>query len=118
MNYKCYGWNQFHYFVCIVVVVVVWFAVAIAAGRKLAHRLFNGEADAKLDYSNIPTVVFSHPPVGTIGLTEGSFYLTTLHLLTRSSLLWLGIMWSSLRSVLINPVSLTFTVASHTTASA
>ncbi|GFR86338.1 glutathione reductase [Elysia marginata] len=44
--------------------------VAIAAGRKLAHRLFDGKKDWKLDYSNIPTVVFSHPPVGTIGLTE------------------------------------------------
>ena len=44
--------------------------VAIAAGRKLAARLFKGEADAKLDYDNIPTVTFSHPPIGTIGLTE------------------------------------------------
>lgn len=45
--------------------------VAIAAGRKLAHRLFGGQRDAHLDYSNIPTVVFSHPPIGTVGLTEG-----------------------------------------------
>ncbi|CAL8357649.1 unnamed protein product [Merluccius merluccius] len=44
--------------------------VAIAAGRKLAHRLFEGKADSKLDYSTIPTVVFSHPPIGTVGLTE------------------------------------------------
>lgn len=44
--------------------------VAIAAGRKLAARLFKGEADARLDYDNIPTVTFSHPPIGTIGLTE------------------------------------------------
>ncbi|XP_042307296.1 glutathione reductase, mitochondrial [Sceloporus undulatus] len=44
--------------------------VAIAAGRKLAHRLFEGKEDSKLDYTNIPTVVFSHPPIGTIGLTE------------------------------------------------
>ena len=47
------------------------FSVAIAAGRRLAHRIFNNESDLKLDYDNIPTVVFSHPPVGTIGLTEG-----------------------------------------------
>ena len=44
--------------------------VAIAAGRRLAHRLFNGEADLCLDYKNIPSVVFSHPPIGTVGLTE------------------------------------------------
>lgn len=46
--------------------------VAIAAGRKLAHRLFGGEQfkTLKLDYSNIPSVVFAHPEVGAIGLTE------------------------------------------------
>uniref|UniRef100_A0A6I8S8G8 Glutathione reductase, mitochondrial n=1 Tax=Xenopus tropicalis TaxID=8364 RepID=A0A6I8S8G8_XENTR len=44
--------------------------VAIAAGRKLSHRLFEGQEDSKLDYDNIPTVVFSHPPIGTVGLTE------------------------------------------------
>jgi len=44
--------------------------VAIAAGRRLAHRLFNNETGLCLDYSNIPSVVFSHPPIGTIGLTE------------------------------------------------
>ncbi|XP_012504009.1 PREDICTED: glutathione reductase, mitochondrial [Propithecus coquereli] len=44
--------------------------VAIAAGRKLAHRLFECKEDSKLDYDNIPTVVFSHPPIGTVGLTE------------------------------------------------
>lgn len=45
--------------------------MAIAAGRKLAHRLFEGKQDSRLDYENIPTVVFSHPPIGTVGLTEG-----------------------------------------------
>lgn len=44
--------------------------VAIAAGRRLAHRLFDGQTDLKLSYENIPTVVFSHPPIGTVGLTE------------------------------------------------
>lgn len=45
--------------------------MAIAAGRRLAHRLFDGQKDLKLDYDNIPTVVFSHPPLGTVGLTQG-----------------------------------------------
>ncbi|QDX31823.1 glutathione-disulfide reductase [Dickeya poaceiphila] len=44
--------------------------VAVAAGRRLSERLFNNKPDEHLDYTNIPTVVFSHPPIGTIGLTE------------------------------------------------
>ena len=46
--------------------------VAIAAGRQLANRLFGGPdyKDAKLNYSNIPSVVFAHPEVGSIGMTE------------------------------------------------
>jgi len=44
--------------------------VAVAAGRRLSERLFNGKTNEKLDYENIPTVVFSHPAIGTIGLTE------------------------------------------------
>ncbi len=44
--------------------------VAIAAGRKLAARLFDGQAQARVDYDNIASVVFAHPPVATIGLTE------------------------------------------------
>lgn len=44
--------------------------VAIAAGRRLSDRLFGGEPDACLHYHQIPTVVFSHPPLGTIGYTE------------------------------------------------
>jgi glutathione reductase (NADPH) len=46
--------------------------VAIAAGRQLSNRLFGPEKyhNAKLDYHNIPSVVFSHPTIGTVGLTE------------------------------------------------
>ena len=44
--------------------------VAIAAGRRLSDRVFGGMQDRRLDYHNIATVVFSHPPMGTIGLTE------------------------------------------------
>lgn len=44
--------------------------VAIAAGRRLADRLFNQQQNRRLIYENIPTVVFSHPPIGTVGLTE------------------------------------------------
>lgn len=44
--------------------------VAIAAGRRLSHRVFNSESEARLDYDNIPSVVFSHPPVGTVGFSE------------------------------------------------
>ncbi|KAJ3468623.1 hypothetical protein MRS44_002688 [Fusarium solani] len=46
--------------------------VAIAAGRRLAHRLFGPPefANLKLDYKNVPSVVFAHPEVGSIGLTE------------------------------------------------
>lgn len=44
--------------------------VAIAAGRRLADRLYGGMEGRHLDYKLIPTVVFSHPPIGTVGLTE------------------------------------------------
>jgi glutathione reductase (NADPH) len=46
--------------------------VAIAAGRRLGDRLFGPEKfrTAKLDYENIPSVVFAHPEIGAIGLTE------------------------------------------------
>lgn len=68
--------------------------MAIAAGRALSNRLFGTNhpaggphlANAKLDYTNIPTVVFSHPEVGTTGLTEpqaiskyGKEAVTTYH---------------------------------------
>ncbi|HES76826.1 MAG TPA: glutathione-disulfide reductase [bacterium] len=44
--------------------------VAVAAGRRLMMRLFAGQAEAKLNYDNIPSVVFSHPPMGSVGMTE------------------------------------------------
>lgn len=44
--------------------------VAIAAGRRLADRLHNGMTDRHLEYNLIPSIVFSHPPIGTTGITE------------------------------------------------
>ncbi|MCG3730625.1 glutathione-disulfide reductase [Vibrio cincinnatiensis] len=44
--------------------------VAVKAGRQLSERLFNNKPEAKMDYDLVPTVVFSHPPIGTIGLSE------------------------------------------------
>ena len=46
--------------------------VAIAAGRRLSDRIFGGDQAAHLDYENIPSVVFSHPPIGTVGLSEAA----------------------------------------------
>ncbi len=45
--------------------------VAIAAGRRLADRLYGGMEGRHLDYRLIPTVIFSHPTIGTVGMTEG-----------------------------------------------
>ena len=44
--------------------------VAVAAGRRLSERLFNNKPNEHLDYNLVPTVVFSHPPIGTVGLSE------------------------------------------------
>ena len=46
--------------------------MAIASGRRLADRLFGPPKwkDAKVLYDNVPTVIFSHPPIGTIWLTK------------------------------------------------
>jgi glutathione reductase (NADPH) len=44
--------------------------VAIAAGRRLADRLFGGQPERRLDYDIVPTVIFGHPPIGAIGLSE------------------------------------------------
>ena len=49
--------------------------MAIGAGRRLAHRLFDaGNEDLKLDYENIPSVVFSHPPVGTDNVFHYTYF--------------------------------------------
>lgn len=44
--------------------------VAIAAARKLVDRLFGRDTQAKMDYDNVASVVFSHPALGTVGLSE------------------------------------------------
>ena len=43
--------------------------VAIKAGRILTERLFNNK-NIKMDYNNVPTVIFSHPPIGVIGFNQ------------------------------------------------
>jgi glutathione reductase (NADPH) len=44
--------------------------VAIAAGRRLSDRLFGGKPERHLDYNMIPTAIFTHPPIGTVGASE------------------------------------------------
>jgi len=44
--------------------------VAIAAGRRLADRLYGGMDGRHLEYRLIPTVIFSHPTIATVGMTE------------------------------------------------
>ncbi len=46
--------------------------VAVAAGRRLSDRLFGSQPDRHLDYENVPTVIFGHPPIGTVGLSESA----------------------------------------------
>lgn len=46
--------------------------VAIAAGRRLADRLFDGQTERHLDTNLVPTVIFSHPPIATVGLSESA----------------------------------------------
>src|SRR5476651_252103 len=44
--------------------------VAIAAGRRLSDRLFGGQPERRLNYDIVPTVIFGHPPIGAVGLSE------------------------------------------------
>ena len=47
--------------------------VALAEGMALVDQLFGpapGKAARSMDYAGIPTAVFTHPPIGTVGLTE------------------------------------------------
>ena len=44
--------------------------VAIAAARRLMDRLYGGQSERRMNYQDIPSVVFSHPPIGAVGLTE------------------------------------------------
>jgi glutathione reductase (NADPH) len=43
--------------------------VALAEAMVVVDRLF-GEGTRRIDYDNIPTAVFTHPNIGTVGLTE------------------------------------------------
>lgn len=44
--------------------------VAIAAGRRLSDRLFDNQKEAHLNYDKVASVIFTHPPIGTVGLSE------------------------------------------------
>lgn len=44
--------------------------VAVKSGRQLSERLFNNKPNAKMDYKDVATVIFSHPAIGSVGLSE------------------------------------------------
>lgn len=82
--------------------------VAIAAGRRLSDRLFGSMKDAKLEYSCVPTVIFSHPPAGSVGLTEAEarakygdddikVFLLAVHCSTRNYKSRLGCLFVALQ---------------------
>jgi glutathione reductase (NADPH) len=43
--------------------------VAIAEGRAIAETLYNNNP-IRMDHADVPSAVFSNPPIGTVGLTE------------------------------------------------
>jgi glutathione reductase (NADPH) len=45
--------------------------VALAEAMVVVDRLF-GDGTRRLGYDNIPTAVFTHPPIATVGLTEAA----------------------------------------------
>ena len=69
--------------------------VAVAAARRLMDRLHGGQPEARLDYDNVPSVVFAHPPLGSVGLSEAAARarfgkVTTYHSRFRPMLQALG----------------------------
>lgn len=44
--------------------------VAIRAGRQISEHLYNNAPSSAIEYSNVPTVIFSHPAIGSIGLSQ------------------------------------------------
>ena len=44
--------------------------VAIAAGRRLGDRLYGNKPKRKMSYNDIATVMFTHPPIATMGMSE------------------------------------------------
>lgn len=44
--------------------------VAIAAGRRMGDRLYGNKPNRKMSYDDIATVMFTHPPIATMGLSE------------------------------------------------
>lgn len=44
--------------------------VAIAAGRRMGDRLYGNKPNRKMSYEDIATVMFTHPPIATMGMSE------------------------------------------------